>query len=44
VWCSIFEIRELHLLSGLVAIVFLLNTENEQIGGQMRRSYFTSTR
>lgn len=28
-WCSIFKIRELHLSSGLVAIVFLLNTENE---------------
>lgn len=28
-WCSVFKIRELHLPGGLVAIVFLLNTENE---------------
>lgn len=27
--CSIFEIRKLYLPSGLVAIVFLLSTENE---------------
>lgn len=28
-WCSIFKIRELHLHSGLVDIVFLLNRESE---------------
>lgn len=28
--CVVFKIRELYLPSGLVAIVFLLNTENEE--------------